>query len=113
MNGREAAVRALLAWEKRSAWSDAFLDGLFRREKLPERERALAQRICCGVLQNCTALDWYLRPYVRGELQPAVRSILRCAAYQLAFMDRIPPSAAVDSAVELTKMLANPAAARW
>ena len=68
MNGREAAVRALLAWEKRSAWSDAFLDGLFRREKLPERERALAQRICCGVLQNCTALDWYLRPYVRGEL---------------------------------------------
>ena len=39
MNGREAAVQALLAWEKRGAWSDAYLDGLFRREKLPERER--------------------------------------------------------------------------
>ena len=112
MNGREAAVRALLAWEKRGAWSDAFLDGLFRREKLPERERALAQRICCGVLQNLTALDWYLAPYVRGELQSAVRAVLRCAVYQLAFLDRIPPSAAVDTAVEMTKALANPAAAR-
>ena len=111
MTGREAAVRALLAWEKRNAWSDAFLDGLFRREKLPERERALAQRLCCGVLQNCAALDWYLQPYLRSALQPAVRAILRCAVYQLAFMDRIPVSAAVDTAVELSKSLANPAAA--
>ena len=79
MNGREAAVQALLAWEKRGAWSDAFLDGLFRREKLPERERALAQRLCCGVIQNLTALDWYLTPYVRGSLQSPVRAILRCA----------------------------------
>ena len=112
MNGREAAVRALLAWEKRGAWSDAFLDGLFRRENPPERERALAQRICCGVLQNLTALDWYLAPYVRGSLQSQVRAILRCAVYQLAFLDRIPPSAAVDTAVEMTKTMANPAAAR-
>jgi len=112
MNGREAAVRALLAWEKRGAWSDAFLDGLFSREKLPERERALAQRISCGVLQNLTALDWYLAPYVRGGLQSTVRAILRCAVYQLAFLDRIPASAAVDTAVEMTKSLANPAAAR-
>ena len=112
MTGREAAVRALLAWEKQGAWSDAFLDALFRREKLPARESALAQQLCCGVIQNRTALDWYLKPYVRGTLQPAVLAILRCAVYQLAFLDRIPASAAVDTAVELTKTLANPAAAR-
>ena len=112
MNGREAAVRALLAWEKRGAWSDAYLDGLFRREKLPERERALAQRLCCGVIQNLTALDFYLAPYVRGSLQSPVQAILRCAVYQLAFLDRIPPSAAVDTAVEMAKSMANPAAAR-
>lgn len=112
MNGREAAIRALLAWEKRGAWSDAYLDGLFRREKLPERERALAQRLCCGVIQNLTALDFYLAPYVRGSLQSPVRAILRCAVYQLAFLDRIPPSAAVDTAVEMAKSMANPAAAR-
>jgi 16S rRNA (cytosine967-C5)-methyltransferase len=112
MTGREAAVRALLAWEKQGAWSDAYLDSLFRREKLPARESALAQQLCCGVIQNRTALDWYLQPYVRGTLQPAVRAILRSAAYQLAFLDRIPPSAAADTAVELAKALANPAAAR-
>ena len=112
MTGREAAVRALLAWEKQGAWSDAFLDSLFRREKLPARESALAQQLCCGVIQNRAALDWYLRPWVRGTLQPAVRAILRVAVYQLAFLDRIPPSAAVDTAVELTKSMANPSAAR-
>ena len=112
MTGREAAVRALLAWEKQGAWSDAFLDALFRRERLPARERALAQQLCCGVIQNRTALDWYLQPYVRGTLQPSVRAILRTAVYQLAFLDRIPTAAAVDTAVELAKGFANPAAAR-
>ncbi len=105
-------MQALLACEKRAAWSDAYLDGLFRRSDLSGRESALAYRLCCGVLQNETALDWYLRPYVRTSLQSVVRMILRTAVYQLAFLDRIPASAAVNTAVELTKKLANPAAAR-
>jgi 16S rRNA (cytosine967-C5)-methyltransferase len=112
MRAREPAVRALLACEKRGAWSDAYLDGLFRRETPDDREAALAYRICAGVLQNREACDWYLRPFLRGKLQPAVRAILRSAVYQLAFMDRIPVSAAVNEAVELSKTLGNPAAAR-
>jgi 16S rRNA (cytosine967-C5)-methyltransferase len=112
MRAREAAVQALLACEKRGAWSDAYLNGLFDREKPDRREAALAYRICAGVLQNLEACDWYLQPYVKGKLQSAVRAILRTAVYQLAFMDRIPVSAAVNEAVELTKRLVNPGAAK-
>ncbi len=112
MKAREAAVQALLACEKRGAWSDAYLNGLFDREKPDRREAALAYRICAGVLQNREACDWYLQPYVKGKLQSVVRAILRSAVYQLAFMDRIPASAAVNEAVELTKKLGNPGAAR-
>ncbi len=112
MRAREAAARALLACEQRGAWSDAYLNGLFRREAPDVREAALAYRICAGVLQNREACDWYLRPWLKGKLQPAPRAILHCAVYQLAFMDRIPPSAAVNEAVELAKMLANPGAAK-
>lgn len=112
MKAREAAARALLACEKRGAWSDAYLNGLFRREETDRREAALAYRICAGVLQNREACDWYLQPYVKTKLQPVIRAILRCAVYQLAFMDRIPASAAVNEAVELSKRLGNPAAAR-
>ena len=112
MRAREAAVQALLACEKRGAWSDAYLNGLFDRASPDRREAALAYRICAGVLQNREACDWYLQPYVREKLQPAVSAILRSAVYQIAFMDRIPISAAVNEAVELAKRLANPGAAR-
>ena len=112
MRAREAAVRALLACEKQGAWSDAYLNGLFAREEPDRRESALAYRICAGVLQNREACDWYLRPYLKGKLQSSVLTILRCAVYQIAFMDRVPVSAAVNEAVELTKRLENPGAAR-
>ncbi len=112
MRAREAAVQALLACEKRGAWSDAFINGLFSREVPDRRERALAFRICAGVLQNREACDWYLRAYIKGRLQSVVCAILRSAVYQIAFMDRIPVSAAVNESVELTKRLGNPGAAR-
>ncbi|MBR3556437.1 MAG: 16S rRNA (cytosine(967)-C(5))-methyltransferase RsmB [Oscillospiraceae bacterium] len=111
MRAREAAVRALLACEKRGAWSDAYLNGLFDRESPDRREAALAYRICAGVLQNREACDFYLRPYIKGKLQSGVRAILGSAVYQIAYMDRIPVSAAVNEAVELTKRLENPGAA--
>lgn len=57
-------------------------------------------------------LDYWLSGFVRGKLQPVVRDILRLAAYQLCFLDRIPPSAAVNEAVEQTRRLANQQAAR-
>ena len=112
MRGREAAVQALLACEKRGAWSDAYLNGLFRHDSTERREAALAYRICAGVLQNREACDWYLQPYVKGKLQSVIRAILRSAVYQIAFMDRIPISAAVNESVELAKRLGNPGAAR-
>ncbi len=112
MKAREAAARALLACEQRGAWSDAVLDGIFRREVPEKRERALAYRICAGVLQNREACDWFLQPYLKGKLQPALRPILRSAVFQLAFMDRVPVSAVVNEAVELAKKMANPGAAK-
>ncbi len=112
MKAREAAARALLACEQRGAWSDAVLDGIFRREVPDKRERALAYRICAGVLQNREACDWFLQPYLKGKLQPALRPILRSAVFQLAFMDRVPVSAVVNEAVELAKKMANPGAAK-
>lgn len=112
MKAREAAVRALLACEQQGAWSDAWFNAYLRREKPDGRDAALSYRIAAGVLQNREALDWYLKPYLRGKLQPAVRAILRTAVFQLAFLDRIPTSAAVNEAVELAKSMGNPGAAK-
>lgn len=111
MTGREAAVRALIACEASGAWSDAYLNGLIENEKMDRREAALAVRLCAGVLQNRSLCDWYLAPYIRKKLQPEIRQILRVGVYQLAFTDRIPPSAAVNEAVRLAGKLTNRGAA--
>ena len=110
MQGREAALKALLACRKSGAWSEGALKELLRNAD--RREAAFASRLCYGVLQNKLLLDCWLKPFVRGKLQPAVEEILRLAVYQLTMMDKIPPSAAVNEAVELGKKYANPQAAK-
>ena len=114
MGAREAAVSALGAYRRSGAWSDAYLNGLFRKENMEPRERALATRLCCGVLQNLYLIDFRLAAYVKGgmeKLRPEVLDILRVSAYQIMFMDRIPVSAAVNEGVSLAKRLANKGAA--
>ena len=107
---RDAALRALIAFRRDGAWPESALKDALRG--MDRREAALATRLCNGVLQNRMLLDHWLSGFVRGKLQPVVRDILRLAAYQLCFLDRIPPSAAVNEAVEQTRRLANQQAAR-
>lgn len=108
MNGRDAALRVLIACRVNGAWSEAALKELH----MDRREAALASRLCYGVQQNRLLLDYWIDGFARGKLQPVVRDILRLALYQLQFLDKIPASAAVHEAVEQTKRFANPAAAR-
>ena len=107
---RDAALKALIACRKGGAWSDGALKELLTG--MDRRDAALASRLCYGVLQNRMLLDYWIAAFAKGKLQPVVQDILRLAVYQLRFTDKIPASAAVNEAVEQTKRLANPAAAR-
>ena len=114
VSAREAAVTALGAYRRSSAWSDAYLNGVFKKENMDARAKALATRLSNGVLQNMSLIDYRLGLYVKGgigKLQPIVLDILRVSAYQIMFMDKIPHSAAVNEGVALAKKMANKAAA--
>lgn len=114
MSARNTALAALIACRKNDAWSDGVLKDYIRRDRLDSRDAALATRLCYGVVQNRLLLDFYLTEFVKGglrKLQPVVQDILRLGVYQIVFMDRIPPSAAVNEAVEQGKRYANPRAA--
>ena len=52
------------------------------------------------------ALDWYLAPYVPASVPPAVRELLRLAAYELLFT-RADEHAAVFEFVNLAKRVAH------
>lgn len=73
---------------------------------MDRRDGALAARLCYGVLQNKLLLDWRLAQVCSMRLEKLEVKVLcglRVAAYQLLFLDRIPPSAAVNEAVKLAK----------
>lgn len=114
-SAREAAMITLAACERQGAWSDGYLKKTLREQGLDRRDAALATRLCYGVLQNRLLLDWHLARFCKGRLEALdvkVLCNLRVAAYQILFLDKIPSSAAVNQAVELTKKhCRNPRAA--
>ncbi len=105
-SARETAVLTLAACERQGAWSDVHLKRSIREQGLDRRDAALCARLCYGVLQNKLLLDWRLAQVCSMKLEKLEVKVLcnlRVAAYQLLFLDRIPPSAAVNEAVELAK----------
>ena len=105
----------LAACERQGAWSDGYLKRMLREQQLDSRDAALATRLCFGVLQNRLLIDWHLSSFCNSSLKKLdlkVLCTLRVAVYQLLFLDKIPPSAAVNEAVNLTKKhCRNPRAA--
>lgn len=77
---------------------------------LSPEDRALVQELFYGVLRHRSALDWRLAACSTrrwGQVALPVRTILRLGAYQLSFLDRIPPHAAVHESVDLAKAVAG------
>lgn len=77
---------------------------------LPEPDRRLAHELAAGVLRQRTALDDALAPHVAAGLdgvRPDVLDILRIGAYQVLFLERVPPHAAVGTAVALARRIAG------
>jgi 16S rRNA (cytosine967-C5)-methyltransferase len=73
---------------------------------LDEADRRLAHELAAGVLRRRGELDARLMPLARqgwGSVPPAIREILRLGAYQLTALDRVPPHAAVSTAVDLAR----------
>jgi 16S rRNA (cytosine967-C5)-methyltransferase len=79
-------------------------DLLFERSaRLESRDAALASEIVFGVLRFQTQLDFLIARLASRPLDAEVRIALRMGVYQLRYLDRIPPHAAVSESVELMK----------
>ena len=106
MSPRETALNALIACRKQEAWINGILKEYIARDKLDRRDAALAARLAYGVLQNRNRLDFYLKQFLTGKLSglhPVVKDILHLGIYQIAELDRVPDSAAVNTSVELCR----------
>ena len=74
------------------------------------RDRDLLQALVFGVLRWQGRLDFILSAFSKiplHKIEPPVMAILRLALFQILFLTRIPPSAAVHSAVETARTMAG------
>lgn len=73
---------------------------------LDDADRRLAHEIAAGVLRHRVELDSRLEPLFTGDWRGApadLKDVLRIGAYQLTHLTRVPPYAAVQTAVALAK----------
>ena len=112
---RRLASEILFKVDTRKAYADILLDQALRTTGLDERDRALLTELTYGTLRWRGAIDARLslslsRPL--AEVDAPVRNLLRLTYYQLIYLDRIPPYAAVNEAVELAKAFGGSKVAR-
>jgi 16S rRNA (cytosine967-C5)-methyltransferase len=110
---RVAALRVLQAvGADRSDLASAI--AIARTHLTDERDRALLVELATGTLRWLGAIDHLIAHFARrplARLDPEVRDILRLGIYQLLHLDRVPASAAVDDAVEMTRKAGKGSAA--
>ena len=114
VSARAVALECLLAVEGKGSYLNQALSQTLRAYALERRDRDLATELCYGVERRRLTLDWAVDLYLaRGRrLSLPVRTLLRLGAYQLLFLDRVPPYAAVDETVALTRRKAGEGAAK-
>ncbi len=108
MNARDAAVNALVQWEREHTFSNIMLDTLLRSSRLSAADAALTTRLVYGTIERLLTVDWLLNKNSRQPLKkchPVVRAILRTAVYQIVFSQKIPSAVAINEAVEQAKRM--------
>ncbi len=102
---RKAAFEVLWRVEREGAYATHLLASSHYEYLSPE-DHALAQELTLGVLRWRAQLDFLIERHAGrrlSKLDLAVIIALRLGLYQLNFLTRIPPHAAIDESVKLVK----------
>ncbi|MFC4712495.1 16S rRNA (cytosine(967)-C(5))-methyltransferase RsmB [Planococcus dechangensis] len=103
-NVRDAALSILYAVENKQAYSNLLLNKTMDSYGISAKNKGLLTEITYGTLQHQMTLDYYLKPFIKGKIDPWVRTLLRLSLYQIIYLDRIPFHAVINEAVEIAKL---------
>ncbi|MBE6599902.1 MAG: 16S rRNA (cytosine(967)-C(5))-methyltransferase RsmB [Ruminococcaceae bacterium] len=99
---RALALRVLLKCENEGGYSNLALDTELKKSTLDRADRALVTELVFGVIERRITLDYYISKLAKlKDIEPRVLTLIRLGIYQLAFLDRVPPYAAVNESVSL------------
>ncbi len=103
---RDAALQVLLSVEREGAYANLELQKLARTKKLGPQDTSLLTELVYGTLRRQGTLDWVIDQFSKvpvSRMNYIIRSIVRMGVYQLLYLDKIPPRAVCNEAVELAK----------
>ena len=104
-NPRQIAARILSQRLTNGEFTENLLETALASACLSPADRGLCHELVCGVVRWQATLDRLIaRKTTPGrEPRPALVNLLRLGLYQIFWLDRIPPHAAVHETVELAK----------
>lgn len=106
-DARSLAVETLIDIFENGAYANIAVNDRLQQTPLQGPERGLFTELVYGTVRTRNTLDWFLANFLTRKLSaltPAIRNILRLGAYQLLYLERIPPRAAIHEGVELAKI---------
>lgn len=114
---RRLALDVLNRLDRTDALLDPIMEQVQAENPFSEgRDRSLFQHLVYGVLRWRGRIDWIVGHFSKTPLKkidPSILNIIRIGLFQVLFLDRIPVSAAVNTAVEMAKQQAPPWVVRF
>jgi len=105
-NPRQFAAQILQQRRPNGEFIESLLDKGLAAAGLSPADRGLCQEIVYGVVRRQGTLDWLIARKTDGrEQKTALQNLLRTGLYQIFWLDRVPPHAAVHETVEIAKHL--------
>jgi 16S rRNA (cytosine967-C5)-methyltransferase len=101
---REISLKILNDVFSTRRWAKENIEANIKDIDEEHRDIKKVYELVYGVLRNKNYIDFYLSLYVKKHTNDlALNNILRMGFYQIMYMDSIPPYAAIDVSVEMTK----------
>jgi 16S rRNA (cytosine967-C5)-methyltransferase len=106
VNARQIALKIINDVIINEAYANIALAREIGKYSLSDQDRRFVTELVYGTVKAGETLDWLLKHYASRTLKkvpPIILNILRMGIYQIFFLDKVPPSAACNQAVELAK----------
>ena len=105
-NARQLALKILLKIDRKNSYTDVALNRALNQSNLSSSDRSLCTELVYGIIRHQRTLDSLIDQLGKKkehQQPPNLRRILHIGLYQLRYLDHIPPSAAVNTSVDLAK----------
>lgn len=105
-NAREIGLKILYGIEQEGLLAADGIDFYCNENKTSNLDRRFITELVNGTSKLRRRIDFGIQTFLKEKLEkftPWIRNILRMGVYQLDYMNKVPPSAAVNEAVKLAK----------